>query len=89
MDVDVFGIWNETVKEAKAKKVVSLLKKHYDIPLFEPPTKASTRCINSFYQAKYSMFTCLDSVNYVGYIDIDPALVGYWERNPEYDYHPS
>ena len=35
--LDVFGIWHDHIKEAKAKKVVELLRNHYKVPLFEPP----------------------------------------------------
>lgn len=71
------------MNEVKARPIVKLLMKHYEVPIFEPPTAKSTRIINSFYQAKYGLFTCYDSVNYIGLIDIDPSLVTYWERSPE------
>ena len=69
--------------ESKARSIVQLLQAHYEVPLFEAPTAASTKAINSFYQAKYMMFTCFDSVNYVGDIDIEPTLISYWERGQE------
>jgi len=81
--VDLFAIWNDYVSEAKGRGAVNLLRKNYEVPLFEAPTKKSQSAINSFYQAKYSMFTCFDSISYIGTFDIDPALVAYWEPNIE------
>jgi hypothetical protein len=55
---------------------------HYDIPVFESPY-ASFYTVNYFFQAKYGMFTCIDSETRPGLIKYDPGLISYWERNPE------
>ena len=81
--MDLFSIWNDYVSESKGRAAVKLLRDHYNIPLFEPPTERSRRCLNTFYHAKYNMFTCFDSANYIGMIDIDPNVISYWESNIE------
>ena len=82
-DIDVFKHWKERVNEGKAKPLTTLLQDQYNIPLFEPPTQGSLEPINSLYQSKYGLFTCLDSQNYLGLIELEPSLITYWERTPD------
>ena len=82
-NIDVFKHWKERVNESKAKPLVNMLQDQYEIPLFEPPTQGSLVAINSLYQSKYGLFTCLDSQNYLGLIELDPSLVTFWEKTPD------
>lgn len=82
-NIDVFKHWKERVNEGKSKRLISLLQDQYNIPLFEPPTQRSLVPINSLYHSKYGLFTCLDSQNYLGLIELDPSLVTFWERTPD------
>jgi hypothetical protein len=54
-------LFDSPANESKAKPLVNLLQDQYEIPLFEPPTQGSLVAINSLYQSKYGLFTCLDS----------------------------
>jgi len=59
--IDVFGIWKDNVKEKKAKAYLNILTDHYDFPLHYSP-KGMSDSINLFYQGKYGMFTCHDTL---------------------------
>lgn len=59
--LDVFGIWKKRVNEKKAKDIVELLMDHYDLPLHLAPLGLEDQ-LNTFYQAKYGMFTCHDTL---------------------------
>lgn len=82
-DVNVFAFWHKNVNEAKAKVLVSLLMDHYDFPLWDVPTETSAQSIQFFYHSKFAMFTCFDSEAYMGLIELDPKLIGYWDSSLE------
>lgn len=76
---DMFGIWRQHVDEKKAVKYVVKLMEHYDIPLYETPPELE-RQINTFYSAKYGMFTCSQMVRSPGLVRYDTDLINLWER---------
>ena len=80
--VDVFGIWKKNVDERRAKPYVKRLMEHYDFPIFHSPAGLEHH-LNTFYQAKYGMFTCHDMTFSlgVGKVRYDTELVNYWQRS--------
>ena len=61
-------------------------KKDYEIkPTYDTLAKCfnykELNILNAFFQAKYGMFTCYDSIFSFGGIDFDPELIHYWERS--------
>lgn len=80
--LDVFRIWSETVNEARAKPLIVKFMDQYDLPIFVS-TPRGKDAINAFFQAKYGMFTCYDSVHHIGRVEYDPELITYWERQPK------
>ena len=57
---------------------------HYDFPIYHAPSGLETH-INTFYQAKYGMFTCHDTAlnSNIGRARYDEALIQYWQRNEQ------
>jgi len=78
----VFGIWKENVKEKKAKHFIELLTDHYEVPIYSPPSSMQTS-INKFYQGKYGMFTCHDTLQRIGAVRYAEDLIDFWQRNKE------
>ena len=58
---DVFAIWKQNVKEQKAKNFVHLFTDHYEVPLHDAPTELRKN-LNTFYQGRYGIFTCHDTL---------------------------
>lgn len=58
---DVFAIYKQHVDEKKSKRITTLFKDHYDVPIHLPPNYLLPG-INKFYHAKYGMFTCHDGI---------------------------
>lgn len=50
---------------------------HFDFPIYHSP-RGLEEGINTFYQAKYSMFTCHDATFNVGLARYEPDLVKFW-----------
>jgi len=69
-----FDIYNKHVKEKDANKHVQKLIEHYDFPLYTP-INGLRKGINAFYQAKYGLFTCLDSQRRMGDIPFDEDII--------------
>ena len=80
--IDVFGIWKQSVKEKKSKDYVEALMDHYDIPVHYAPQGMESE-INKFYQAKFGMFTCHDTLARIGGVRYAEDLIDYWVRNKE------
>lgn len=77
---DVFGIWKKNVNEKKGKQYVDLLMEHYDIPAHNTPIGMDYG-LNLFYQGKYGMFTCHDTVHRFGGVRYPEDLIDFWIRN--------
>ncbi|CDW91177.1 UNKNOWN [Stylonychia lemnae] len=77
--INPFQIWHEAFNERRSIPIVQQFMDQYEIPLFQNIGN-SRESINAFFQAKYGMFTCIDSTYNVGQIDFDPELVIFWER---------
>jgi hypothetical protein len=56
---------------------------HYELPMYYSIGN-SKELLNSFFQAKYGLFTCYDSVHHNGRVNYDPELIEYWERKRKY-----
>ena len=80
--LDVFGIWKNNVKEKRAKQFVDLLVDHYEFPLHDTP-RGMEDTINTFYQAKYGMFTCHDTLQRIGKVRQPEDLIAHWQRNKD------
>lgn len=80
--VDVFGIWKKNVEEKRAKIYVRKLMEHYDFPIYHSPPGLETH-LNTFYQAKFGMFSCHDTAAVwgIGKARYDAELVNYWQRS--------
>lgn len=77
--MDVFRVWHDHVNEKRATLTVEKLMENYELPIFVNVGR-SRESINAFFQAKYGLFTCFDSIYHFGAIDFDPELIAYWER---------
>jgi hypothetical protein len=80
--IDVFAIWKKKVNEKKSKEFVDLMMDHYELPVHDP-IKGMETGINKFYQAKYGMFTCHDTLARIGGVRYAEDLIDYWIRNKE------
>ena len=80
--VDVFGIWKEQVNEKKAKPSVQQFRELYDIPLHDCPN-AILKDVNMFYQGKYGMFTCHDTLQRMGEVRYGEDLIEHWQKSKE------
>lgn len=78
----MFGIWKKRVNEKKGKDIVELLMDQYDLPLHIAPLGLDD-AINTFYQAKYGMFTCHDTLQRIGKVRHAEDLIDFWIRNKE------
>lgn len=76
---DHFGIWKKNINEKKAKNYIKKLMEHYEFPLFHTP-RGMDYDLNTFYQAKYGMFTCHDLNHCIGQARYDADLVNYWNK---------
>jgi len=77
--VDVFGIYKRNVDERRAVAYVSQLAEHFDFPMYHAP-RGLEDGINTFYQAKYGMFTCHDTTSNIGNTRFEPEFVQFWQR---------
>jgi len=75
-----FTIWKTNVKEDKAKAYVALFTDHYAMPLHITPD-GFDYYINTFYMAKYGMFTCHDAIVRPGKTRHDETLIDHWTRS--------
>lgn len=80
--IDVFGIWKKKVNEKKSKEFVELLMDQYDLPVHQAP-KGLEQGLNKFYQAKYGMFTCHDTLARIGHVRYAEDLIDFWVKNKE------
>jgi hypothetical protein len=53
---------------------------HYDFPLHDSP-KGMESNINAFYQAKFGMFTCHDTLARIGGVRYAEDLIEYWVKS--------
>jgi hypothetical protein len=54
----------------------------YDIPVHNTPIGMDKE-LNTFYMAKYGMFTCHDVLQRIGGVRYAEDLIDYWIRNKE------
>jgi len=52
---------------------------HYDLPIFMAIGN-SQKFLNTFFMAKYGVFTCYDAVHHIGLVPFDYELITFWER---------
>lgn len=77
--VDVFGIYKRNIDEKRSAPFVNILMDHFDFPIYHAP-RGLEEGINTFYQAKYGMFTCHDASNHIGLTRFEPEFVQFWQR---------
>ncbi len=91
----MFSAWNDVIKEDKARPLITLLMKHYDIPLYSASLDSRhgtllpnlygvtpiRESLNLVYQARYGLFTCANSHQYAGNLPYSPDLMNIWEVN--------
>ena len=80
--IDVFHVWKDNVKEKKSKWFIDKLQDHYEIPLHQCPPGMEQE-VNKFYQAKYGMFTCHDTLQRIGGVRYAEDLIDHWVRNKD------
>jgi len=56
-----------------------MFRQYYDFPIFNTP-KGLDKALNTFYQAKYGMFTCYDLNHCHGKVRYETDLINYWNR---------
>ncbi len=54
----------------------------YDLPVHHAPQGMESE-INKFYQAKFGMFTCHDTLARIGGVRYAEDLIDYWVRNKD------
>jgi hypothetical protein len=79
---DVFEIWKKNVKEQKAKNFVQLFTDHYEVPLHDAPN-SMRKSLNTFYQGRYGIFTCHDTLQRIGEVRYAEDLIDYWQKNKD------
>ena len=80
--IDVFGVWKDNVTEKKSKVFIDRLMDQYEIPVHHAPDGMEDE-INKFYQGRYGMFTCHDTLQRIGKVRYAEDLIEYWQRNKQ------
>ena len=75
-----FYIWKRYIDESECDDDVKLFMDQYKIDPFVVPNGAE-EAVNRYFQAKYGLFTCQDSEDRYGNMQIDPLLIQKWEVN--------
>lgn len=77
-----FYLWKRFIDEKDYEEDVAMFMDQYKIDPFVYP-KGAEESMNRYFQSKYGLFTCQDSQERFGEVEIDPLLIQKWEGNDE------
>jgi hypothetical protein len=78
--VPKFHFWKKNFNEKQVRDDVLKFMDLYDIDFMEYPNGKS-HVINMYYQAKYGLWTCSDTMMWQGKFPPELGLVNHWEKD--------